>query len=197
MQKWNFDKLEMNGAYKITPFFSEDNRGGFLKDYSKEIFEQNGINHDLKEVFYTISHKGVIRAIHFQRVKQQAKLVRCISGKVYDVIIDLRKDSPTFKKWMGFYLSGENMISLLVPEGFGHGYLVLQDSIVSYKCAEKFYGEYDSGIRYDDKNMGIEWPFDEIGGKENVINSLKDDNLQSFQAFMDNYDNFIDNNQRC
>lgn len=190
MIKWNFEKLEMGGAYKITPFFADDNRGGFLKDYSKEVFEQNGITHDLKEIFYTISHKGVIRAIHFQRVKQQAKLVRCISGKIFDVIIDLRKDSPTFMKWQGFYLTGDNMVELLVPKGFGHGYLVIEDSIVSYKCAEKFYGEYDDGIRYDDPDLGIIWPYDEIGGKDKVINSLKDENLQSFKKFLINYSNF-------
>jgi dTDP-4-dehydrorhamnose 3,5-epimerase len=191
MQKWNFEKLDLDGAYLITPFYADDIRGGFLKDYSQEVFEQNGIHHDLKEVFYTISHKGVIRAMHFQRVKQQAKLVRCVSGQVYDVIIDLRKDSPTFKKWEGFYLSGDNMKEILVPEGFGHGYLVLEDSIVSYKCAEKFYGEYDSGIRYDDPDMGINWPYDRIGGKEKVINSVKDDNLQSFKQFMEHYSDFL------
>ena len=192
MQKWSFEKLSLNGAYKVTPFYADDNRGGFIKDYSREVFEQNGIDYNLKEVFYTISHKGVIRAIHFQRIKQQPKLVRCVSGKVYDVIIDLRKDSPTFKQWQGFILSGENMVELLIPEGFGHGYLVLEDSIVSYKCAEKFYGEYDSGIRYDDPNMGIDWPYDLIGGKDKVINSVKDDNLQSFDEFMNHYDDFID-----
>ena len=187
MQKWNFEKLDLEGAYKITPFFADDNRGGFLKDYSKEVFEKNGINYDLEEVFYTLSHKGVIRAIHFQRVKQQAKLVRCVFGKVFDVMVDLRKDSPTFKQWRGFYLTGENMVELLVPEGFGHGYLVLEDSIVSYKCAEKYFSEYDDGIRYDDPDLGIAWPYDEIGGKEQVINSLKDDGLQSFAVFLNNY----------
>lgn len=191
MQKWNFEKLELEGAYKITPFYADDIRGGFLKDYSKEIFENNGINYELAEVFYTISHRGVIRAMHFQRVKQQAKLVRCVSGKVYDVIIDLRKDSPTFKKWQGFYLTGENMVELLVPQGFGHGYLVIEDSIVSYKCGEKFYGEYDGGIRYDDPDMGIVWPYEEIGGKDKVINSVKDDNLPSFKEFMATYGNFL------
>ncbi len=192
MQKWNFQKLDMEGAYLIDTFYADDIRGGFIKDYSKEVFEQNGIAHDLKEVFYTISHKGVIRAMHFQNIKQQPKLVRCVSGKVYDVIIDLRKDSKTFKQWQGFILSGDNMKELLVPAGFGHGYLVLEDSIVSYKCSEKFYGEYDSGIRYDDSDMAIEWPYDLIGGKDKIINSTKDDNLQSFKEFMDNYDNFLE-----
>ena len=89
----------MKGAYEITPFYATDERGGFVKDYNIDMFKANGIEHELKEVFYTISKKGVIRAMLFQLVKQQAKLVRCISGHVYDVIIDLRLDSPTFGKW--------------------------------------------------------------------------------------------------
>lgn len=108
IQKFEFKELEMKGAYEITPFYATDERGGFIKDYNIDMFKANGIEHELKEVFYTISKKGVIRAMHFQLVKQQAKLVRCISGHVYDVIIDLRPDSPTFGKWQGFDLTGEN-----------------------------------------------------------------------------------------
>ncbi len=190
MIRWNFEELEMKGAYLVTPFFADDVRGGFVKDYSREEFAKNGIDYELAEVFYTISHKGVVRAMHFQRVMQQPKLVRCVHGKVYDVIIDLRKDSPTFKKWQGFFLSGDNMKELLIPAGFGHGYLVLEESIVSYKCAEKFYGEYDGGIKYDDPDMGIDWPFELVGGKERVILADKDKNLPSFREFMDNYSAF-------
>lgn len=187
MTKWNFEHTNLKDAYLITAFCMDDRRGAFIKDYSKEEFEKHGIIHELKEVFYTVSHKGVLRGMHFQKVKQQAKLVRCISGCVYDVIIDLRKDSPTFMQWQGFILSGDNMQELLVPEGFGHGYLVLEDSIVSYKCAEKFYGEHDSGIRYDDPAMKIDWPYEKIGGKENIILSDKDEILQSFEEFIVNY----------
>lgn len=190
MQKWQFNELEMKGAYLIKPFFADDLRGGFLKDYSMEEFKKNGIDYSLKEVFYTISLKGVIRAVHFQIVKKQPKLVRCVKGKVFDVIIDLRKDSPTFLMWKGFYLSEENMDELLVPEGFGHGYLVLEDSIVSYKCAESFYGAYDSGIRFDDRDLNILWPYEEIGGKDKLILSEKDKNLQSFQEFLKTKDTF-------
>ena len=86
-------------------------------------------------------------------------------------------------KWLGFHLTGENSLSLLVPKFFGHGYLVLEDSIVSYKCAEVFYGEGDSGIMYDDPDIGIDWPFDEIGGKQNLIISEKDLNLMSFKEY--------------
>ena len=183
IQKFEFQKTALEGAYLIKPFYASDDRGGFIKDYNVETFKENGIDHNLKEVFYTLSKKGVIRAIHFQLVKQQAKLVRCVSGHVYDVIVDLRPYSPTFGKWQGFDLTGENRLELFVPEYFGHGYLVLEDSIVSYKCGEVFYGEYDSGIRYDDKNLNVNWPFDKIGGKDKLIISEKDLNLMSFEDY--------------
>lgn len=191
MVKWEFNETGFSGVYKITPFFADDIRGGFIKDYSREVFLENGIKYDLSEVFYTVSHKGVIRAMHFQRVKQQPKLVRCIHGSVYDVIIDLRKDSPTFMQWEGFFLSGDNRTELLIPGGFGHGYLVLEDSIVSYKCAEKFYGEYDGGIKFDDPALGIKWPYELIGGKENVIVAEKDEHLPLLKEFLENYGNFM------
>ena len=183
MQKFEFQELDLKGAFLIKPFFADDNRGGFVKDYNIDTFKANGIEHDLKEVFYTISKKGVIRAIHFQLVKQQAKLVRCVSGHVYDVIVDLRPDSPTFGKWMGFDLTGDNMLELYIPQYFGHGYLVLEDSVVSYKCGEVFYGEGDSGIMYNDPDINIKWPFEKIGGKDNLIISEKDLNLMSFEKY--------------
>lgn len=185
IQKFEFKETELKDAYEITPFYASDDRGGFIKDYNIDIFQQNGINHNLKEVFYTISKKGVIRAIHFQLVKQQAKLVRCISGHVYDVIVDLRPKSPTFGKWQGFDLTGENQKSLYIPEYFGHGYLVLEDSIVSYKCNEVFYGEGDSGIMYNDLDINIQWPFDKIGGINKLIISEKDQNLLNLKEYLE------------
>ena len=164
IQKFEFTELDLKGAYLIKPFFADDNRGGFVKDYNIDTFKANGIDHELKEVFYTISKRGVIRATHFQLIKQQAKLVRCVSGHVYDVIVDLRPGSPTYGQWRGFDLTAENMNCLLVPQFFGHGYLVIEDSVVSYKCAEVFFGEGDSGIMYDDPDIGIEWPSEKIGG---------------------------------
>lgn len=186
LQKFDFQELNLKGAYLIKPFVATDERGGLIKDYNVDIFRENGICHDLKEVFYTISKRGVIRAIHFQLVKQQAKLVRCISGHVYDVIVDLRPDSSTYGQWRGFHLTGGNTNMLLVPQYFGHGYLVLEDSVVSYKCADVFYGEGDSGIMYNDPDIGIIWPFQEIGGVENMIISEKDKNLMSFQGYTEN-----------
>ena len=183
IQKFEFHELDLKGAYLIKPFCATDERGGFTKDDNIDTFKSNGIEHDLKEVFYTISKRGVIRATHFQLVKQQPKLVRCISGHVYDVIVDLRPDSPTYGKWRGFHLTGENMDTLLVPKYFGHGYLVIDDSVVSYKCAEVFYGEGDSGIMYNDPDIGIDWPMELIGGEDKLIISEKDKRLMSFKEY--------------
>lgn|SRR5574344_59505 len=190
IQKFDFKETLISGLYEISPFNADDVRGMFTKDYSKEVFEQNGINHDLKEVFYTTSHKGVIRALHFQRVMQQPKLVRCIYGHVFDVVVDLRKNSPTFKTWLSFDLTEDNKKEILIPSGCAHGYLVLEKSIVSYKCAEKFYGEYDDGILWNDSDLDVKWPLEKIGGLDKVILADKDKNLQTFKQFMQNYGGF-------
>ena len=180
IQKMSFHETDIEGLILINPFVAWDERGYFVKDYSFEAFTQNGIQHELKEVFYTYSFQGVIRAIHFQRVKQQAKLVRCVSGKIFDVVVDLRPDLETYGKWQGFLLSEENKKELYIPEGCGHGYLVLETSIVSYKCGEKFYGEYDDGIMWNDPDINIQWPLDQV---PDIIISEKDQKLQSFKEF--------------
>lgn len=190
IQKFEFRETKIKGLIEVTPFNADDIRGCFTKDYSREVFEANGIHHELAEVFYTTSHKGVIRALHFQRVRQQAKLVRCICGHVYDVVVDLRRDSPTFRQWLGFELTGEKHNEILVPEGCAHGYLVLEPSVVSYKCGEKFYGEYDDGILWNDPDIAVAWPLERIGGVENVILADKDRNLQTFRQFMESYGGF-------
>ena len=190
IQPFEFKETKIAGLVEVTPFNAEDVRGCFTKDYSKEVLEANGIKHDLMEVFYTTSHKGVIRALHFQREKQQPKLVRCITGHVYDVVVDLRKDSPTYKEWLGFDLIGEKHNEILVPAGCAHGYLVLELSIVSYKCAEKFYGEYDDGIMWNDEEIAVDWPLEKVGGIENVILADKDKNLQTFREFEAQYGGF-------
>lgn len=188
-QDFAFHETDIAGLYEITPFFAGDMRGGFTKDFSREIFQANGIRHELAEVFYTTSRKGVLRGLHFQRVKQQAKLVRCISGLVWDAVVDLRKDSPTFMQYRAFELTGDNRSEILVPEGCAHGYLVLEDSVVSYKCAEKFYPEYDDGIRWNDQDLKVEWPLDKLTETEMIL-SEKDQELQSFKKFMREYGGF-------
>lgn len=190
IKDFKFKETEILGLIEIIPFNVVDVRGCFIKDYSKEVFEMNNISHDLAEVFYTKNNKGVIRGLHFQRVMQQPKLVRCIYGHVWDVVVDLRKDSPTFKQWLAFDLIGEKHNEILVPSGCAHGYLVLEDSIVSYKCSEKFYGEYDDGIMWNDPDIAVAWPLELIGGREQIILSEKDKNLQSFNEFYNKYGGF-------
>ena len=105
-------------------------------------------------------------------------------------MVDLRKDSPTYKEWLGFDLIGEKHNEILVPAGCAHGYLVLELSIVSYKCAEKFYGEYDDGIMWNDEEIAVDWPLEKVGGIENVILADKDKNLQTFREFEAQYGGF-------
>lgn len=183
VQKFDFQELDLKGAYLIKPFFATDDRGGLIKDYNVDVFKAQGIDHELKETFYTISQKGVIRSTHFQLIKPQTKLMRCISGKVFYVIVDLRPESETYGQYRSMILSGDDVVCVLCPAGFGQGYLVIEDSVMSYKASEVFCGEGDSGIMYNDPEIGIEWPFELIGGKENLIISEKDLNLMSFKEY--------------
>lgn len=183
VQKFDFQDLGLKGAYLIKPFFATDERGGLIKDYNVDTYKDAGIDYELKETFYTLNKKGVIRAIHFQLEKPQPKLMRCISGRVFYVIVDLRPDSDTFGEYRSMGLCGDEPVCILCPAGFGQGYLVLEDSIMSYKAAEVFYGPGDAGIMYNDPDIGIEWPFDLIGGKENMIISDKDKTLMSFEEY--------------
>lgn len=180
IQQFLFQPTKIDGAFLIKPFIAFDNRGAFTKDYSAEVFTNNGIKHNLQEVFYTTSHKGVVRAIHFQREKQQAKLVRCIKGSIFDVIVDLRSESSTFGQWEGFYLSEDNANEIYVPKYFGHGFLVLEESIVSYKCNERFYSDLDDGIIWNDTDLNIKWPLDKV---DNIVLSEKDKKLKTFKEF--------------
>jgi len=184
IQKFDFKEMDLKGAYVIKPFYSTDDRGGLIKDYNIDTFKAVGIDYELKETFYTISKRGVIRAIHFQLGKPQPKLMRCISGRVWYVIVDLRPDSETLGQYRSMELNGDDPTCVLCPAGFGQGYLVLEDSVMSYKAAEVFYGPGDSGILYNDPDIGIKWPFDLIGGEENLITSEKDLKLMRLKEYL-------------
>ena len=181
--KFEFEELDLKGAYVIKPFYAADERGMLIKDYNIDTFKDAGINYSLKETFYTFSKRGVIRAIHFQLDKPQPKLMRCISGKVFYVIVDLRPESDTYGQYRHMELNGNEPVCVLCPAGFGQGYLVLEDSIMSYKAAEVFYGPGDAGIMYNDPDLGIKWPFELIGGDDKLIISDKDRALESFKDY--------------
>lgn len=185
MNSFQFQSTDMPGVYLINSFLSEDNRGIFVKSFEKSIFEQNGIPFSCSELFFSHSTKNVIRGLHFQTHNPQVKLVGVISGRVYDVVVDLRKGSPTFGQWRGFYLSGINRNSLCIPRGCAHGFISLSDeSIVSYNCDGAYDKQTDTGIRYDDPDIGVEWP---INNLSDAIVSMKDKRLMSFQEFQNKY----------
>lgn len=177
---FEFKENQLKGSYLINPFVQQDSRGLFIKDFVWEAYHKTlGIN-PLREVFYTHSKKGVLRGLHLQTVKQQAKLVRCLSGKIFDVIVDLRKDSKTFGQYEIFELKGDEPTVLYVPKHFAHGYYVVEDAIVSYQADEDFYAEYDTGILYNDPDLRIPWP---VHDDRKIVLSKKDQNLESFKSY--------------
>lgn len=191
MQNFTFEELTICGLFVVNLFYVEDERGYFLKSYEKEVFQQAGIETDMFEDFESWSKKGVIRGLHFQTMEPQSKLVRAVSGEIFDVAVDIRKESPTFGQWRGVYLSGENHKALFIPAGFAHGFLVLSDTaLVSYKCSGQYFKGCDTGIIWNDPDIGVEWPLESIGGRENIILSDKDKELQGFASFMHTYGGF-------
>jgi dTDP-4-dehydrorhamnose 3,5-epimerase len=165
----------------IEPTVFGDSRGYFLETYQKDIYKLAGINANFVQDNESKSVKGVLRGLHFQINNPQGKLVRVISGSVYDVAVDLRRRSETYGKWEGVVLSGDNKKMLYIPPGFAHGFLVLSDeAIFSYKCTEVYDANSDSGIYYNDPDIGIAWPID---GLENIQLSDKDKNLMALKAF--------------
>lgn len=180
MTQFTFEKLNLNDAYVINDFYVGDNRGGFTKYFEKNIYMNAGIGFQLNETFSSSSSKNVIRGLHFQTHNPQAKIVSVIHGKVWDVIVDLRPKSPTYKKWAGIELSSENHRSLFVPQGFAHGFVSLEDeTIMLYQCDGAYDKESDSGIIYNDPEINIVWPIDDA----KAIHSARDLGLPSFQEY--------------
>lgn len=181
MGNFEYEKTIFNDAYLITPFFSGDNRGGFTKIFEKQIYSEIGIEFELNESFISVSSKNVIRGMHFQINNPQAKLVSVPKGAAYDVIVDLRPKSRTYKKWQGFELNEKNHKVLFVPRGFAHGFLSLEDeTYMLYQCDGKYDKETDTGIRFDDPAINIKWPVENI---DNCIHSERDLEFLSFSAY--------------
>ena len=158
MQK--FSKTEIEGVYIVEPKVFGDNRGFFMETYSKREFEAAGLHYDFVQDNHSSSTvKGTLRGIHFQKGdKAQAKLVRCVRGAVLDVAVDLRPNSPTYKKWVGVELSEENKRQLLIPRGFGHGFVTLTDHVEFLYKEDNYYApEADGGIRWNDPEIGVDW----------------------------------------
>lgn len=159
MSKFTFTPTGIAGLTVIEPEVHGDRRGYFMETYQQEAFAAAGLDVRFVQDNQSASVKGVLRGLHFQKQHPQGKLVRVISGEVFDVAVDLRPHSATFKQWYGVTLSAENKRQFYVPEGFAHGFLVLSESAeFFYKCTDFWKPDDEGGIPYDDPDIGVQWP---------------------------------------
>ena len=172
-----FTRLSIPDVILIESKIFQDERGFFLENFKESIFEDNGINTKFVQDNYSYSIKGVLRGLHFQNPpKVQAKLVTALKGEIFDVAIDLRKNSPTYGKWITEILSEDNHKSLFIPEGFAHGFSVLsKDTSVLYKTSIEYSSEHEGGIIWNDPDLKIPWPIDEpiLSKKDQALPLLK------------------------
>ena len=174
MSKIEFETTNLKGLRLIRPFYAPDCRGFFIKGFEKNIYNEAGL--------------------HFQRCHSQDKLVQVLHGAVYDIAVDLRKNSPTFGQWEGFYLSAENRQMLYIPKGFAHGFLALEDdTLFSYLCGDRYDSPSDGGILWSDPQLAVRWPTERV---EKVILSDKDAALPTLSEFMSQYGGLPDTEEK-
>lgn len=174
-----FLKTSIPGLLLFEPRLFEDERGYFYESFNQKEFSQaSGIDLPFVQDNHSYSKYGVIRGLHFQKSPhQQAKLIKVIQGEIYDVIVDLRSNSATFGKWLGFHLSAQNKKQLYVPRGFAHGFAVLSQSAeVLYKCDNFYAPQSEGGIIFDDASLAISWPLE----RNQMLISEKDLKLPTF-----------------
>lgn len=178
---YKFTETKIEGLKVIDPLYFEDERGILKKTFEKNIFIKNGIDLEAMEEIETTSHLGVLRGLHFQTEHSQGKLIRVVRGEIFDVAVDLRKESETFGEVFTIKLSEQNKKMLYIPPHFAHGCLIMQENTTFYYlCSETYYSGYDSGILWNDPDLNINWPIKEI---DKVFLSEKDKKLQSFEKY--------------
>ncbi len=159
MGKIKVTPCEIEGLYVIEPTVFPDERGYFMETYNQNDFREAGLDMVFVQDNQSMSVRGVLRGLHFQKQYPQGKLVRALRGAVYDVAVDLRANSPTFGKWFGVELTAENKKQFYIPEGFAHGFLVLSDEAeFAYKCTDFYHPGDEGGVAWDDPELGIAWP---------------------------------------
>lgn len=162
MGKFTFTETKIKDLFIVEPTAFGDHRGYFMETYNEADFVAAGLNYTFVQDNQSSSRKGVLRGMHFQKTFPQAKLVRVLKGEVFDVAVDLRRDSATYGQWVGVLLSEENKKQFMVPRGFAHGFLVVSDyAEFAYKCDEFYHPEDEGGLPYNDPDIAIEWP--EVG----------------------------------
>ncbi|MGC6173780.1 dTDP-4-dehydrorhamnose 3,5-epimerase [Lacrimispora sp. 38-1] len=180
MGKIKVTSCEIEGLYVIEPTVFPDSRGYFMETYNQNDFKEAGLNMNFVQDNQSMSVKGVLRGLHFQKQFPQGKLVRAVRGTVFDVAVDLRSSSKTYGKWFGVELSAENKKQFYIPEGFAHGFLVLSDEAeFAYKCTDFYHPGDEGGILWSDPEIGIEWPVSEgmeltISDKDQKWNGIRD-----------------------
>lgn len=178
---FKFIETEIKDVYIIEPKVYGDNRGYFMETYKEASFKEAGLNYTFVQDNESKSKKGVLRGLHFQKQFPQAKLVRVLEGEVFDVAVDLRKDSKTYGKYVGVILSAENKKQFMIPRGFAHGFLVLSETATfCYKCDELYHPEDEGGIMWNDEDINIKWPYIEeilLSEKDKKHKSLKENKV--------------------
>ena len=187
MSKFKRVETGINDLIVIEPTVFGDNRGFFMESYSKKDFSEIGIDVEFVQDNHSKSKKGVLRGLHFQTQHVQGKLVRVTAGAVLDVAVDLRKDSPTFGKHYLVELTADNKKMFYIPPGFAHGFLTLEDNTeFQYKCTDYYAPEFDSGVLWNDSDIGIEWSFEKYGlSAEAILLSDKDKKQQTLKEFVE------------
>lgn len=179
MNLFELEKTPIDGLYVINTLTHGDERGHFVKTFDNKIFKEYGIPTDFAQIDQSKSKKGVLRGLHFLNNYPQGKLVNVPYGKIFDVAVDLRKDSETYGQWYGLELSDRNNKMFYIPPGFAHGFLSLKDdSIILYHCTTKYYSNNDFGIKWDDEEINIKWPLNQI---EELTISKKDQNWKTLK----------------
>ncbi len=174
-----FEATPLDGLWIVKPRVFEDPRGFFFESYNAEVFRKHGLEPDWVQDNHANSVRDTVRGLHFQRGVGQAKLVRCVRGTIWDVAVDIRPDSPTFKQWYGCELSEANKLMLMIPVGFAHGYAVLSDvAECLYKCNKLYDGKLEFGFKWNDAEIGVKWPV------SNPILSKRDVDSISFAECM-------------
>lgn len=177
MGRFNFHPTGLAGLIVIEPQVFADHRGYFMETYHQKQFTAAGLAAVFVQDNHSQSVKGVLRGLHFQKERQQGKLVRVVRGEIFDVAVDLRKGSPTYKRWYGVNLSADNKRSLYIPEGFAHGFLTLSEvADFVYKCTDFYHPEDEGGLAWNDPEIGIKWPLERV---EKVTLSEKDQRYPS------------------
>jgi len=172
-----FKRTPLEGVVVIVPKVFGDDRGFFMETFNARDFREEGLPEIFVQDNHSRSSKGVLRGLHYQYPRWQGKLVRCLAGRIFDVAVDICRSSPTFGQWYGTWLDEENRHQMYVPPGFAHGFAVESESAdVAYKCTDLYVPEQDAGIRFDDPDVGVEWPIEnvQVSDKDAQAPALRD-----------------------